>query len=391
MSPEPARHCVPPTGCLMVRRLVTCAAAFLLVASSALGAPCGSTSPPDPACDVAPTPADLDAVTIPATGEVLIVTDGLTVHRSTDGGRSFATENPGLSGRWPSVVAGGSRLLLAAGFWGTTESWIFFTRSDDGGVSFAPPLEVAFSSAVRLVDPELLLLDDGRLLLFFTEVDAARTVHLVESLDDGASWQPVSIPVIGPAGIGIEDGKAIQVPSGVVLFAYEYELVELGASHLEVIASVDLGRSWGPPEVLWGDVDDADVEPGGFVWASPDELWFVASTDEDTAGRTYTDAIVKRKASFDGGASWGSAATLVPVPDQIVFGVTDIGDGLIGLATVRNYTVGPRTAAFYRVPAERPGEVLCSDTLFVSRFEHGLPGGWGLVIGTVAAADPGTH
>lgn len=141
----------------------------------------------------------------------------------------------------------------------------------------------------------------------------------------------------------------------------------------------DLGRTWGPATILWQEVIGADVEPGGYQWASVETLWFVASTDEDSVGRTYTNAIVKRKANQDGGATWGSPITLVPVEDQIVFGVTPISSDQIGLATVRHYSGGSRTAAFYRVPVTRPGEVLCSDSLFVSGFEYGLPGGWNLI------------
>ncbi len=321
--------------------------------------------------------ADLDAVTVPATGEVLIVTDGLTVFHSTDGGRSFIPDHLTIEGRWPSAIADGNEVFIAAGWWGDPQSRIFIIHSGNGGATFGPPVEIALSSTWRVVDPELLRLAEGRLLVFYTEVQPGRIVHLAESLDNGASWSPVSLPVIAPDTVSIEDGKAIEVQDGVVLFAYEREFEELGASQIEQIASADIGRTWSPPTVIWGDVEGADVEPGGFQRATPGELWFVASTDEDAVGdRTYTAAIVKRKASLDGGSTWGSAAVLVDLADQIVFGVTAIGNGLIGLATVRHYSTGPRTIAFYRVPAARPGELLCSGTLFVSRFEHGLPGGW---------------
>ncbi len=335
----------------------------------------------DAACEVATTPADLDATTIPTTGDVLIVTDGLTIHRSTDHGRTFAAENPGIEGRWPSAVAHGADLLIAAGFWGSVESRIFVVRSPDGGRTFATPAVVAESFGARLVDPELLRFTDGRLLLFFTEVTGVSIIHLVESIDGGLNWAPVSTPIIGPAGARIEDPKAIELGSGIALLGYELEFVEQGRSRLEQISSSDVGRTWNPPTILWGHVGEADVEPGGYLVTSTGELWFVASTDEDNVdvGRIYANAVVKRRTSTDGGVIWSDPATLVPVPDQIIFGVTAIGDGLVGLATVRHYSDPPRVATFYRVPDTRPGEVLCSDTLFVSSFEYGLDGGWSAV------------
>jgi hypothetical protein len=345
------------------------------------GRSCSREMVDDAACEVSTTPADLDAVTIPATGDVLIVTDGLTIHRSTDHGRTFSTEDPAIEGRWPSVLAHGTDLLLAAGFWGSVESRIFVVRSPDGGQTFGTPAVVAESFGARLIDPELVRLADGRLLLFFTEITGVSIIHLMESVDGGLSWSPVATPIIGPAGARVEDGKAIVLASGVVLFGYELEFVEQGRSRLEQIASADVGRTWSLPTVLWDHVGDADVEPGGYLVTSTGELWFVASTDEDNVdvGRVYANAIVKRRTSSDGGETWSDPATLVPVPDQIIFGVTAIGDGLVGLATVRHYSDPPRVATFYRVPDTRPGEVLCSDTLFVSSFEYGLDGGWSAV------------
>ncbi len=342
---------------------------------------CSGVAFDEAACEVATTPADLDAVTVPATGDVLIVTDGLTIHRSTDRGRTFSTEDPGIEGRWASAIADAAEVLIAAGVWGSVDSRIFVVRSPDGGQTFDLPVVVAESVGARLIDPELVRLADGRLLLFFTEVTAVSIIHLMESVDGGLGWAPVATPIIGPVGARIEDGKAIQVASGVVRFGYELEFVEQGRSRLEQIASSDIGRTWSLPAVLWDHVGDADVEPGGYLVTSTGELWFVASTDEDNvdAGRVYANAIVKRRTSSDGGETWSDPAMLVPVPDQIIFGVTAIGDGLVGLATVRHYSDPPRVATFYRVPDTRPGEVLCSDTLFVSSFEYGLDGGWSAV------------
>ena len=289
-------------------------------------------------------------VAVPATDDVVIIAQGLRVFRSVDGGFTFDEEPLGVEGSWPSVVARGDRLFVAAGRWGDPNV-VYLLRSHDGGVTFDPPIDVLVSADNQLIDPELLVLSSGDLFLFVTElVTDSKTfvVHALRSDDGGVSWHLISDPVVGPTGIAIEDPKAYERPGGELLLAYEYEIQDLAASRIEQVRSTDGGVTWGEPSVIWDDVAGSDNEPGGYQQVSPDELWFLASTDEDSI-ETYNNAVVKRKVSDDGGVTWNSKATLVAVPNQIIFGSTMLPSGLIGLATVRFYNEGPRTLFNYAV------------------------------------------
>ena len=336
---------------------------------------------PQSTCEVARVAGGVDLVTVPATGDVVIVAQGLRVLRSVDGGFTFDEEPLGIAGSWPSVVADHERLLVAAGRWGDPNV-VFLLNSDDGGVTFDPPLDVLVSSDTFLIDPELLVLSNGDLLIFVTEIVSdpeTFVVHAFRSLDGGVTWQWLSDPVVGPAHLAIEDPKAHELPGGELLLAYEYEIQDLAASRIEQVRSVDGGLTWSAPSVIWDDVPGSDNEPGGYQRISADELWFLVSTDEDAVD-TYTNAVVKRKVSSDGGITWHSKATLVGVPDQIVFGSAILPSGLVGLATVRFFTGGPRTLYLYAVDPNQAGPWFCGPLLFADGFESGGTDGWSLAI-----------
>lgn len=333
------------------------------------------------ACEIVPVGGGVDIAVGQTTGDVVVMGPGLRILRSTDGGLSYSDRWLDVDGSWPSVAFRGEDLFVAAGQWGDPNE-IFLLHSADGGVSFDPPRIVLTSSPNRLIDPELLVLRDGRLVLFLTEIvvpvggAAIFTIHVFRSGDDGWSWQQLPDAVVGPSGtVNIEDAKAIELEGGDLLLAYEYELQDLADSRIEQIRSPDGGLTWGDPTVLWDDVSGSDNEPGGYLQIGPDELWFLASTDEDVV-ETYSNAVVKRKVSHDGGETWTGKVTLVDELDQIVFGGALTERGKVVLATVRHFSTPPRILSVYHVDPSLPGAWFCAPPIFVDGFDDGDVDRW---------------
>lgn len=336
-------------------------------------------------CELSQIVGGVDIAVNPDSGDLIVVAQGLRIFRSTDGGSSYSHAWLGIDGSWPSIAFRGGELFVAAGRWGEPNE-VFLLYSADGGASFGAPRVVFTSSPNRLIDPELLVLRDGRLLLFLTEVYepipdlVAFTVHMFRSSDDGWSWQQLPDPVASPLGtVRIEDAKALELEDGTVLLAYEYELEDQAASRIEQIRSLDGGSTWQAPTVIWDDVPGSDDEPGGYVPLGPDRIWFLASTDEDALD-AYDAAVVKRKVSADGGLQWLSKATLVSDPDQIVYGGAVTASGTVVLATVRFHTGGPRRLFVYHVDPGVPGPWTCAPLIFVDGLEAGHTDRWSATV-----------
>ena len=336
-------------------------------------------------CELGQVAGGVDIAVSSVTGAVIVVAQGLRIFRSTDGGSSYSDAWIGVEGSWPSVAFRGQELFVVAGRWGDPNE-VFLLHSGDGGASFSDPRTVYSSMQNLLIDPELLVLQDGSLMVFATEMFSQSgdgltfTIHVFRSGDDGWSWQQLPDAVVGPAfPPAIEDAKAVELPNGELLLAYEREMVDLGESWLEEIRSRDDGLTWEQPTVLWQDVPGADNEPGGYLELGPDELWFLASTDEDSV-ETYANAVVKRKVSTDGGSSWHDKATLVDDPDQIVYGGAVTPPGMIVMATVRHFSTPPRLLFVYHADPQAPGIWACAPPVFIDGFEDGSGGRWSAAV-----------
>jgi hypothetical protein len=329
--------------------------------------------------------AGVDIAVSPDTGDVIVVGQGLQIFHSADGGVIYSDRQIGTEGSWPSIAFRGTDLFVVAGRWGTPNE-IFLLHSLDGGASFAEPRTVYSSIPNQLIDPELLVLRNGRLVVFATEIftppggGAAFTIHVFQSDDDGWSWEQLPDAVVGPpAPPAIEDAKAIELANGDLLLAYEVEKVDLAASRIEQVRSRDGGLTWEDPTVIWEDVPGSDNEVGGYLQLGPDEIWILVSTDEDSV-KTYANAVVRRKVSTDGGSSWGDKVTLVDELDQIVFGGAVTPWGMIMLATVRWWSTPPRVLYVYHVDPQVPGTWTCLSAIFADGFESGDTASWSAVI-----------
>lgn len=302
----------------------------------------------DEECHLALVRGDVSGA-LSAQGEVVLVAHGPGVLRSEDGGETFEKVAGPQYMLWPSVANDGSRMWV---------SWVHKVAPSTVvvaalGTNLGLKVPVMESSRA-LIDTELVALGGGRLLLFVTEVDgspnsnnAVYTIHCHMSATGGVTWAPRSVVVKGPLGVNLEDARAVVLRSGQVLLAFEWEEEEGGESEIMTVQSDDKGATWSQPSLLWGG-KAADREPGGFGWIG-DELWFVASTDESSPGRSYDGATISLIRSRDGGRSWSRPVLLIDEPNQLAMGLVVVDDAVI-LPSIRRYNEREkRYVALYRI------------------------------------------
>jgi hypothetical protein len=311
-------------------------------------------------------------------GRLLLIGVGIGIMQSIDGGMTFSSINspPGI--RWPAIASDGSRVWVSWIERGSTDRAVVAAVGSGLG---APVLAIA--SSKTLIDTELVALGDGRLLLFVSEVEgrpntneATYTIQCLVSENGGLDWVILSRAVTGPFGVNVEDPRACITPGGSVLLAYEWETEEGGASKILVQRSEDGGSSWSPAVILWGGDPPGDNEPGGFVQVGSD-LWFVASTDSEEPGMSYSGAEIAMIRSSDGGMTWTKPRTLISQPDEISMGGVVL-DGVVILPSIRRYaSAGNRYLALHRVDRIGRWPIPCGlPGMFSAGFETGEVGPW---------------
>lgn len=311
-------------------------------------------------------------------GRVVVIGAGLGIMQSMDGGFTFTSIAAKRGLGWPSIAADRRRVWVSWIEKGSVPRVVVAAV----GQGLGAPVSV-FSSTRMLIDSELVTLGKGRLLLFVTEVngpansnEAAYTILCFGSTNGGISWEKRSTAVTGPMTVNIEDSRAIVGADGIVFLAYEWESEERGASKILVQRSGDQGFSWDSPSVLWEEDPGADCEPGGFVRVGRD-LWFIASTDVENPGSTYSGAQIAMIRSSDGGKTWTEKRTLIDEPDQISMGGVAL-QGVVILPSIRHYLGdGERILALYRVDAIGRWPIFCGlPRLFSYGFESGETEAW---------------
>jgi hypothetical protein len=186
--------------------------------------------------------------------------------RSEDGGRSFAapinlSRSVGGDGKgrinkaiWHNgsldLVAGPNGAVYAT--WTEYDGPLWFSRSLDGGKNFSPPERVARKSATAhpARAPSLALAADRTLYLAWTVGDNdAADIHLAKSTDGGQTFGAPQ--VVGPSKTYSDAPKLAIDGAGVVHLVYAESSGGPFAGHqIRYTHSTDRGRSFQPPREI---------------------------------------------------------------------------------------------------------------------------------------------
>jgi hypothetical protein len=183
---------------------------------------------------------------------------GTYVHRSTDGGRTWPETiqidtgpySGGYGMRGGIQLSNGDVLLPLSDV--PQYQTIFAVRSEDGGRSWGPPLEVASQAGKEFEEPCALDLGAGHILLVMRE-NQTSYLHQCFSRDGGWTWtQPKQTDILGyPAHL-------LALPGGRILCAYGYRFEPYA---IRAILSHDQGQTWDPESAreVRGDLPSADL------------------------------------------------------------------------------------------------------------------------------------
>jgi hypothetical protein len=256
--------------------------------------------------------------------------------RSDDGGRSFAqpvnlSRSVGGDGKgrinrdyWHNgsldVVAGPGGALYAA--WTEYDGPLWFCRSFDGGMSFSRPARVAGgANAAPARAPSLALGPDGALYLAWTVGDDdAADIHLAKSTDGGLTFGTPQL--VGPSKNYSDAPKLAVDNRGVVHLAYaESSGGPFSSYHVRYTRSTDSARSFQTPREI------SRPMPGSVVSAAFPALCVDAQGRVYVLWELYGDARQPPRGlaltvSSDGGATFAQPAV---VPASI-----DAGGGFNG-------------------------------------------------------------
>jgi hypothetical protein len=253
--------------------------------------------------------------------------------RSEDGGRSFAppvnlSNSTGGDGKgrinsayWHNgsldLVAGPQGALYAA--WTEYDGPLWFTRSLDGGKRFSRPQRVS-SDGVFARAPALALAADGALYLAWTAGDNdAADIHVARSTDGGLSF---GTPQLAARSRNYSDAPKLAVDRrGVLHLAYaESSGGPFARFHIHYTRSID-GRTFESPREI------SRPMPGSFVSAAFPALSVDAQGRVYVLWELYDDARQPPRGlalavSSDGGVTFA--------PPSVVPGSIDRGGGFNG-------------------------------------------------------------
>lgn len=241
------------------------------------------------------------------------VTSNRTFHclKSTNKGETWSSLSTVATGCSNEPVL----LQLANGnvlcFYGSSNSQnILFKLSNNNGLTWGNEQTVSEeASACREI--EAIQLSGGRILCFYS---IGVALYLKYSDDNGSNWSARKDVATGTWHW--EEKSAIELSNGDVLLVSEDEQTEGLNSDIKQTKctnpTVDT-PTWSSLTTIWGaDEGDADIELGGLIAISSNEIWLIVGTDEDNIGESYVGSKIKRKKTIDGGVNWTDKKTIIP-------------------------------------------------------------------------------
>lgn len=180
---------------------------------------------------------------------------------------------------------------------------IYFTRSIDGGLTFAAEQAIGLPAHAMSGRPHLAVANDGSVLLAVWDSADADHVYILRSTNQGQSYGIVLNRILANDDQELRPGLLVDASTSVVLAGWVRS-----SSAFVAIRSADSGATWGADQLL---ATTAAREPNGEAWSvsaarTSAGTFVVAWTDvrSDTYAGTLTS--VYARSSVDGGVSWGA-------------------------------------------------------------------------------------
>jgi hypothetical protein len=261
--------------------------------------------------------------------------------RSDDGGRSFApplnlSRSSGGDGKgrinrevWHNgsydLVAGPDGMLHVA--WTEYEGPLWYARSTDGGVSFSPPRRITDSTRRPARAPSLALGPGAAVYLAWTVgEDAGADIRLARSDDAGVTFGE---PQLVAASSNYSDAPRLAVDAAGVLHLAFHETAggPFERSHIRYTSSRDGGRSFAAPRDISASAPAAAVS-AAFPALGVDAAGIVVVSWESHADLRQRPRGLAIAVSRDGGRTF-TAPALVPGSADAAGGFNGSRQGLL--------------------------------------------------------------
>lgn len=245
--------------------------------------------------------------------------DAIFYTRSTNGGVSFATEQaltlPAHTGsEKPGIVVASDGNPLIALWDSAGTNHIYVMRSVDQGQTYTNVLDRALSSDNRVIEPQIEV-DPSTAVTFIHWVRSSNTLVVDRSANSGASWGADQVIATTPRPTLISGGGAAmtRTSAGTWVIGWTDGRADLYAGTLTgvyVRASTDQGVTWGTEQRV----------DGGTAGTHLSALTALAATQSDTVFVAYQDGRDDNERSFNCYGNRATASTLAFGPDYRVDG-----------------------------------------------------------------------
>ncbi len=179
---------------------------------------------------------------------------------------------------------------------------IFYTRSTNGGTSFAAEQALTLPAHVSSEKPDIAVASDGNVLIALWDNAGTNHIYVMRSADQGQTYASVLDRALSSDGAVIEP-KLEMDPATAVTFVHWVR----SSNALVVDRSANSGASWGADQVITTTPRPALVSAGGAAMTRTSAgNWVIGWTDgrADSYAGTLTGVYVR--SSTDQGVSWGT-------------------------------------------------------------------------------------
>ncbi len=178
----------------------------------------------------------------------------------------------------------------------------YYTRSTNGGTTFAAEQALALPAHTSSEKPEVRVATDGNVLIALWDSAGTNHVYVMRSTDQGQTYLNVMDHALAGDNVVIEPQFEGDPATGVTFVHWVRS-----SNTLVVARSADSGATWGADQVIATTPEQSLLLAGGAAMSrSPAGTWVIGWTDgrADTYAGLFTGVYLR--ASTDQGVSWGT-------------------------------------------------------------------------------------